>query len=389
MDYELSTIVQQNTANWMYSGQDNRCLDVIANAEFAGASEQRCIRVVLLCEDMCETVMPFLSNTGRLRGTVPTYGCKYFPIYCCNQPIETINRLLQMMRLNGTTEETINKVNAYISYLLYLDEIATGNTVQLDLALIYKYSTVSSVERAIAELFSQRKISNYERLQMVERYSEVKNAGPLLENFLSMLNNTFFLSSNRSRRISILRPGDCICFVVKSTMSQPQIEQLFQLISWDILDASNNGIRLSVSIFEGKHKYGKELTDLINRIVGSVKITFYARDFYAGHSNEWQDEMGSYFDAWIFSSHASMNSCESISNAFGSMPVVRSSYSCDRDRRLASNRLIDRLFNTNRVDHYVEHVPAWEPRFRKEEIHAMPPGVCLVKSNGEGYWVQL
>lgn len=389
MDYELSAVVQQNTANWMYSGQDNRCLDVIANAELASSSEQRGIRVVLLCEDMYDTVMPFLSNTGRLRGTVPTYGCKYFPINCSNQPIETINRLLQMMRLNGTTEETINKVNAYISYLLYLDELVNGNTVQYDLSLIYKYSTVSSVERAIAELFGQRKISNYERLQMVERYSEVKNAGPLLENFLSMLNNTFFLSSNRSRRISILSPGDCICFVVKSTMSQPQIEQLFQLISWDILDASNKGVRLSVSIFEGKRKYGRELTDLLNRIVGSVKITFYARDFYAGHSSEWQDEMGSYFDAWIFSTHVSMSSCEAISNAFGSMPVVRSSYSCDRDRRLASNRLIDRLFNTNRVDHYVEHVPAWEPRFRKEEINAMPPGVCLVKMNGEGYWIQV
>ena len=265
MDNELSTIVHQNTVNWMYSGQDNRCLDVIANAEFTGPSEQRCIRVVLLCEDMYDTVMPFLSSTGRLRGTVPTYGCKYFPINCSNQPVEAINRLLHMMRLNGTTEETINKVNAYILYLLYLDEIVTGSTVQLNLALIYKYSTVSSVERAIAELFSQRKISNYERLQMVERYTEVKNAGPLLENFLSMLNNTFFLRSNRFRRISILRPGDCICFVVKSTMTQSQIEQFFQLISWDILDASNKGNRLSVSIFEGKRKYGKELTDLINR----------------------------------------------------------------------------------------------------------------------------
>lgn len=389
MDYELSAIIQQNTANWMYSGQDDRCLDVIANAELASSSEQRCIRVILLCEDMYNTVMPFVSNTGRLRGTVPTYGCKYFPINCSNQPVETINRLLQMMRLNGTTEETINKVNAYISYLLYLDEIVTGQFVQFEPALIYKYSTVSSVERTIADLFSQRKISSYERLQMVERYSEVKNVGPLLENFLSVLNSTFFLSSNRSRKISLLRPGDCICFVIKSDMSQSQIEQFFQLISWDILDARKKGNPLAIAVFEGKRKYGQELTDLIRRIVGSVKITFYARDFYTGHSNEWQDEMESYFEAWIFSSHASMSSCEAISNAFGAMPIVRSSYSCDHDRRLASNRLIDRLFNTNRVDHYVEHVPAWEPRFRKEEIHAMPPGVCLVKTNGEGYWVQV
>ena len=389
MDYELSTIVRQNTANWMYSGQDNRCLDVIANAEFTGSSERKCIRVVLLCEDMCGTVMPFLSSTGRLRGTVPTYGCKYFPITCDNQPEETINRLLQMMRLNRTTEETINKVNAYVSYLLYLDQIVTGHFAQFDLPLIYQYSTISSVERAIADLFNQRKINSYERLQMVERYSEVKNAGPLLENFLAVLNNTFFLNCIRSRKISFLSPGDCICFVIKSDMLQPQIEQLFQLMSWDILDARKKGNPVSITVFEGKRKYGQELTNLIRRIVGSVKITFYARDFYTGHSNEWQDEMESYFDAWIFSSHASMSSCEAISNAFGAIPIVRSSYSCDRDRRLASNRLIDRLFNTNRVDHCVEHVPAWEPRFRKEEIHAMPSGVCLVKANGEGYWVQV
>lgn len=389
MDYELSTIVFQNTSNWMYSGQDERCLNVITNAELSSPAEQKCIRVVLLCDELCGTVMPFLSSTGRLRGTVPTNGCKYFPISCDNQPEETVNRLLQMMRLNGTSEETINRVNAYISYLLYLDKIATGRFARFDIDLIYKYSTISSVERAIADLFNQRKISDCERLQMVERYSEVKNAGPLLENFLSMLNNTFFLNSNRSRTISSLRPGDCICFVIKSDMSQPQREQLFQLIAWDILETSKKGNPLAIAIFEGKRKYGKELTDLISHIVGFVKITLYARDFFAGHSNEWQDEMGSYFDAWIFSSHASMSSCEAISNAFGAMPIVRSSYSCDRDRRLASNRLIDRLFNTNRIDHYVEHVPTWEPHFRKEEIHAMPPGVCLVKSNGEGYWVQV
>ena len=95
-------------------------------------------------------------------------------------------------------------------YLLYLDEIVTGQFVQFDPALIYKYSTVSSVERTIADLFSQRKISSYERLRMVVRYSEVKNVSPLLENFLSVLNSTFFLSSNQSRKISFLRPGDCI-----------------------------------------------------------------------------------------------------------------------------------------------------------------------------------
>lgn len=389
MSYELSTILYQDESNWMYSGQDDRCLNVLANAELNNPAEQRYIRVIILCEEMCKTVMPFLSNTGRLRGTVPTYGCKYFPINCNSQSEETINRLLQMMRLNGINEENINKVNAYILYLLYLDELSTGRITQFDLPIIFKYSTTSSVEHAIANLFIQRKISSNERLQMIERYSEVKAAGPLLENYLSLLNNTFFLNSNRSRRISVLKSGDCICFVIKRNMFQLEIEQLFQLISWDILETHRKGKRIAISIFEGKRKYGKELTNFVSCIIGSAKITLYARDFFSGHNNEWKEEMGSYFDAWIFSSHESMKSCEAISNAFGTMPVVRSSYSCDRDRRVASYRLIDLLLNTNRVDHYIEHVPTWEPRFRKEEIHTMPVGVCLIKAKGEGYWVQL
>ena len=180
-----------------------------------------------------------------------------------------------------------------------------------------------------------------------------------------------------------------MCFVVKSGMSQTQTEQFLQLIAWDILETDKKGKQIAISIFEGKRKYGKELTNLIGQIVGLTKITFYTKDFFTGHRSEWLNEMESWFDAWIFSSHTSMSSCEAISNSFGTMPVVRSSYSCDRDRRLSSNRLIDRIFNTNRVDHYVEHVPEWEPRFRKEEIYTMPFGVCLVKANGEGFWVQL
>lgn len=389
MDNELSTIICRNESNWMYSGQDRQCLDRLVNAELFNSAEQRHIRVILLCEEMWNTVMPILSATGRLRGTIPTLGCKYFPVNCINQPEETATRIMQLMRLNGTTEENLNKVNAYIVFLLSLEELSSGNCSQFNMTLINKYSTISSVERTISSLFSRQRIDGYERQHLLERYAEVKDAGPLIENFLSMLNNTFYLRSSRCRNISNLALGDSICFVIKSDMTEPQISQLLQLVAWDILDAGRQGKILAISIFEGKRKYGKELTNLLGSIVSTAKVTFYSRDFFTGHSSDWQESMESYFDAWIFSSHASMSSCEAISNAFGTIPIVRSSYSCDRDRRLSNNRLIDRLFNTNRVDHYVEHVPEWEPRFRKEEVHAMPAGMCLVKADGDEYLVQL
>ena len=82
-----------------------------------------------------------------------------------------------------------------------------------------------------------------------------------------------------------------------------------------------------------------------------------------------------------------MESCEEISiKRFGQIPIVRSSYACDRDRRIANNRVLDQLFNTNRVEHYEQHVPVWEPQFRKEEIHDMQEGICLVQTETfEGY----
>ena len=84
-----------------------------------------------------------------------------------------------------------------------------------------------------------------------------------------------------------------------------------------------------------------------------------------------------------------MKSCGIISKQCGEIPVVRNSYSCDRDRRIANNRLTDRVFNTNRVDHYVQHVPVWEPKFREEDIHSMPGGTCLVRTRHDEFFADI
>ena len=53
---------------------------------------------------------------------------------------------------------------------------------------------------------------------------------------------------------------------------------------------------------------------------------------------------------------------------------------------IGAGSVLDRLLGTDRVDHYTTHVPQWEPRYRSEEIHQLPPGVCLVQAGGlEGY----
>lgn len=384
MDREIAEILHRRGRNWAYSGQDRKCLDALIKAELTSSAEQNHIRVVILFVDMKDAVMPILRSTGRLKGTVPTAGCRYFPIECLSKEEELI-RLVEMMRLNGLSEENLDRVNAYAEYLLDLDQLVTGHLSQTVLPLVNKYASISAVEGAINDLYHQRKISTSERQQLLERYAEVKNMGPVIENYLAMLSNTFFVKSPRCRRISLLQTGDSICFLINGDMGHNRVEQLLQLIAWDILDTAVAGKDVAVSIFEGRRKFGEELPDFLGRVTSNVNVTLYTNDYYNGHDTDWQSTVESYFDAWIFSTHASMKSCEAISNAFGTMPVVRSSYSCDRDRRLANNRLIDRIFNTNRVDHYIEHIPSWEPIFRKEEIKSLPTGTCLVKADGNGF----
>lgn len=389
MDYELAKIVHGKRCSWVYSGQDERCRDTLLHEEIYNIRAKDQIRVVILTEETENRALPMVTAKGNVKGILPAYSCRYFPVFDGPQGETAINRLLHLIRLTGASEAETGRVNSYISYLLCLEELVSGHTPRLDLNVINKYSGISSVESAIHLLVRQRRISEMQKRALLERFSETAPAAPLLENVLSVLNHTFFLQRAGEKRISWLHPGDCICFLVKNDMTQLQKQWLFQLVAWDILDACRLGLQVAVSIIEEKKKYGQEMLSLLEQTAGYARVTYYARDFFVGHSEEWKDEVRGYFDAWIFSAHASMKSCEAVSDSFGTMPIIRNSYSCDRDRRLASNRLIDRILGTNRIDHYMEHVPAWEPKFRKEEIQSMQEGMCLVNYQGEGYWVTL
>lgn len=139
--------------------------------------------------------------------------------------------------------------------------------------------------------------------------------------------------------------------------------------------------------FDRCKKYGNELLRLLNVSSSDINFNFFAKDYFSGHTADWSEQIDEYFRRYIYTAHSRMESCEEISSKrFGQIPVVRNSYACDRDRRISNNRVLDRLLDTNRVDHYVQHVPVWEAQYRKEEIHDMQKGICLVQADTfEGY----
>ena len=170
-------------------------------------------------------------------------------------------------------------------------------------------------------------------------------------------------------------------------MSEEMKELLFEMIGWDILEAKRSGKQVSLMVLEGCKKYGNELLRLLNVSSADINFNFFAKDYFSGHTADWSEQIDEYFRRYIYTAHSRMESCEEISSKrFGQIPVVRNSYACDRDRRISNNRVLDRLLDTNRVDHYVQHVPVWEAQYRKEEIHDMQKGICLVQADTfEGY----
>lgn len=268
MDYELAKIVHGNRCSWVYSGQDERCRDTLLHEEIYNIRAKNQIRVVILTEETENRALPMVTAKGNVKGILPAYSCRYFPVFDGLQGETAINRLLHLIRLAGASESETGRVNSYISYLLCLEELVSGHTPRLDLNVINKYSGISYVESAIHLLIRQRRISEMQKRALLERFSETAPAAPLLENVLSVLNHTFFLQRADEKRISWLHPGDCTCFLVKNDMTQLQKQWLFQLVAWDILDACRLGLQVAVSIIEEKKKYGQEMLCLLEQTAG-------------------------------------------------------------------------------------------------------------------------
>lgn len=387
---ELTTIVTDINNNWLVSGQDLSCRSALLKAELFESAKEKYIHVLIAPEDY----IPFISNITHenglnVHGTLPTYTCSYFPVFTPDIYEERIFRFLHLLRLHGLSEAEINRANTYLDFICELERLCCNRIISLTYDLISKYSSISAVEQVVNDLLHRRVISDVQYRKLLEKYAEVSSVAPVIENLIGTFNSVFYLKRHREKRVALLNSGDIVFFSIKKNMDSLQRKHLLQMIAWDISDACNVGKPVVVSVLEGKKKYDDELTLLLEQLDGTARVSLYADDIFSGHAETWKEIVTGYFANNIYSYHRRMESCEEISNQCGNIPIVRSSYSYDRDRRLANNRLIDCLFDTNRVDHYVQHVPAWEPKFRKEDIHSMPPGTCLVITRFDEFYVDI
>ncbi|MGI8345221.1 hypothetical protein [Blautia fusiformis] len=383
---EIMSLMNRDISGWMCSGDDEAVTAIVFKNLLYKAAEQHFVQVVIASEDMLPAVSQIVESDSRNKGYLPSYAHRYFPAFS-GSDVDMKERMVEILKRCRVDQEKADDVMAYIDFLTELEsEIGEAHHTS-DEALLQKYLRASAVERALNTAVVNGEMTQDECRDWFEDYSDCSSGRIHLKRILNRLDRSFSLKKDRSKSISTLGQGDRLCFIIKSDMSEEMKELLFEMIGWDILEAKRSGKQVSLMVLEGCKKYGNELLRLLNVSSSDINFNFFAKDYFSGHTADWSEQIDEYFRRYIYTAHSRMESCEEISSKrFGQIPVVRNSYACDRDRRISNNRVLDRLLDTNRVDHYVQHVPVWEAQYRKEEIHDMQKGICLVQADTfEGY----
>lgn len=383
---EIMSLMNRDISGWMCSGDDEAVTSIVFKNLLSKAVEQRFVQVVIASEDMFPAVSQIVESDSRNKGYLPSYAHRYFPAFS-GREVDMKERMVEILKRCHVDQDKADDVMAYIDFLTELEsEIGEDNHAR-DETLLQKYLRASAVERVLNTAVANGEITQDECRDWFEDYSECSSGRIHLKRILNRLDRSFSLKKERYKSISALGQGDRLCFIIKSDMSEDMKELMFEMIGWDILEAKRNGKQISLMVLEGCKKYGNELLQLLNVSSADINFNFFAKDFFSGHTTEWSEQIDEYFRRYIYTAHSRMESCEEISTKrFGQIPVVRNSYACDRDRRISNNRVLDQILDTNRVDHYVQHVPVWEAQYRKEEIHDMQKGICLVQADTyEGY----
>lgn len=383
---EIMSLMNRDISGWMCSGDDEAVTAIVFKNLLYKAAEQHFVQVVIASEDMLPAVSQIVESDSRNKGYLPSYAHRYFPAFS-GSDVDMKERMVEILKRCRVDQEKADDVMAYIDFLTELEsEIGEAHHTS-DEALLQKYLRASAVERALNTAVVNGEMTQDECRDWFEDYSDCSSGRIHLKRILNRLDRSFSLKKDRSKSISTLGQGNRLCFIIKFDMSEEMKELLFEMIGWDILEAKRSGKQVSLMVLEGCKKYGNELLGLLNVSSSDINFNFFAKDYFSGHTADWSEQIDEYFRRYIYTAHSRMESCEEISSKrFGQIPVVRNSYACDRDRRISNNRVLDRLLDTNRVDHYVQHVPVWEAQYRKEEIHDMQKGICLVQADTfEGY----
>lgn len=382
----LSRILKENEENnILISGGDTAIQRYFLLRHFNKIQEKNYFHILIDATRGMENIELCRQYNLPVRYTIPgkkKYYCRLFD----SENLVFINRMRMILDACGYEEKDMQRIMTYIHFLQHIDSLQNGDLTPINEKLIIRYSTSSRVQCAIQKMADEEIISQKEHMNLLELYSELSSGGAdiekvlLLEAYISTFNNDAGIC------IEGMQAGETLYLKLDKVKDSLLCELLLCMINWDIEDAMENGKRVAVTIIEQYGDWKKQTVKFIRELPEGIYCAFFSKDFFAGNNNI---DMKERFPVAIYTRHDNMNSCEKIEELLGKIPVVKNTYTVDKDRRIANNSLLDRLFNTNKTEHYTDTAPIFEPKFLKERIYSFPEGVGIIDYKGENSYFHI
>lgn len=373
--------VWQDNNNILVSGCDEVIQKYFMDKHFQKVQESGCVHICI--DGSCvEDYLELHQQNGLfIKEVLPgkrQYQCRIFK----GAGISWVSRLKELLRSSGLQEGEIQHIMSYFQYLQHIDSLVMGRTVSIDEKLITRYSTSMQVQLALQRLVEGRIISNEEHMYLLSKYSELCKAGPELE---KVFLNIAYISSfdNDAIWVDTLQTGETIYVKLQAIDDNYLIASLMSMIKWSIVDAMQDK-RVAVTVISKEGRWKKEVEDFLRELSDKCYFMYLTDDFFVKESN-----LKGTFPVSVYSRHSDMGSAQKLESSLGTIPVVKQTYAIDYDRRLASNRLIDRLFKINKVEHYTTTAPTYEPKYLKEKLISMPVGMAIIDYQGKNMFFHI
>lgn len=261
--------------------------------------------------------------------------------------------------LNYKSEDIFN----FIRYIFFIKNLSFTNKESL-VDLIIRYSHTYNFNKDIKKALDNQVINLEEFEEILSEYDTLHHNILNQESALIGL-----LLKKKSHLLQSIK--DTRCIKIDTQVNQ----KLYIHIISNMINKEFINQNIKIIIIENKICFNDEsLLELVETLDDSFDICGFFHDVFIHH--DCLDKLMLFFDYYIYNRH-SMKSSEYISKLLGEVLVTKYSYTLDKDRRFRNNTLLDRLFNTNKVEHYTTQAPVREPKVFKEEIADMDDTLCL------------
>lgn len=301
--------------------------------------------------------------------------------------VDTEDRLRQMMRGGGWSEEKINKGIIYLEFLYHMDTIGRKDQLKqgiINLQLIRKYSSAKEVENTINQMIRNHIISYREGMNLIGRYSELSPVAPEIENLIIGTAVSLSLTAEKNIDFNNLA-GNSVVYVHLGRVKDEFMRRIIlQNVAGMIEDyAVRKGRKPAVTIWTRGKSEDTVLSEFIETVEELSQIYFCTNNFFAIES--WR-QIEQIFRLGIYSKHASSHACECLEQLFGNIYVRKKTYAVAEDM---SKGLLDKILRMNIIKTESLTEPQAEAKYRKEDIMCFPSGYGIINYDGQNVMMHI